>query len=464
MLQDAPVLPPRQDTIAAIATATAPSGVGIVRISGPDAIFTASCLFRPKNPLDWSQWRGYEMRYGTVLENAEAVDEAICLLFRAPKSYTGEDVVELSCHGGPVILRRVLRAALAAGARLAAPGEFTQRAFQNGKLDLTAAEAVLDLVSARSEQAAAAARSARCGALREVARALATPLLALSAQLSAWTDYADEEIPDLTPAEVRDAVAQACAPLADLLSRYDSGAAVTHGVTAVLSGRPNVGKSTLMNLLAGYDRSIVTAFPGTTRDAVEETLHLGSVLLCLKDTAGIRATDHPVERLGVERSRAALADAQLILLVLDASAPLTSDDFALLAACAGRPCVAVCNKSDLSRRADLAAVRASVPRLVSLSAATGNGLDDLRQAVEETLDTAAFDPAAAMLANERQRDCAFRAHSALQEALSSLEDGFTLDVVQILVDDAIAALLELTGERVTEAATAEIFSRFCVGK
>lgn len=459
----------KAETIAAISTPLGAGGVGMIRISGYEARAVAARIFKSRrgSPLDAP---GYTALYGRVYDPAPVkgrerpIDEAVCLVFASPASYTGEDVVELSVHGGVYVLRQVLRAVLAAGARLAEPGEFTRRAFLNGKLDLTQAESVMGLISAQGEDALRAARAGREGAVSHRVAELKERLLALAAALAAWADYPDEDIPALETERLRGELAALLSDLRRLLATYDGGRVLREGVETVIAGRPNVGKSTLMNLLAGCQRSIVTPVAGTTRDVVEETVLLGEVRLRLADTAGLRNTEDLVESIGVARTRERLAAAGLILAVFDASAPLEEEDRELLAQIAGRPAVAVVNKTDLDVKLDLEAVTAAGAPVVQIAAGAGQGLHELETAVEKVVGVSSLDPAAGILASERQRDCAAAAAASLTEALDALELGTTLDAVGVCLDDALTALLSLTGERVTNAVTDEVFKRFCVGK
>lgn len=314
---------PKSKTIAAIATPPAAGGIGIVRISGDEALRVADKVFKASNKLFLSQSDGYRAYHGKVWDEQTAVDEAICLVFRAPHSYTGEDVAEISCHGGLFIMRRVLQAVLNAGAAPAEAGEFTRRAFCNGKIDLDQAEAVMSLISAQGDRAAIAALNALEGNLGKKIHACAEPLVRAAAGLSAWVDYPDEDIEEIEPESLKAMFLQVKTQLEDLLLNYDAGQAATRGVETVIVGRPNVGKSTLMNLLTGYERSIVTEYAGTTRDTVEETVVLGGLTLHLADTAGLRETSNPVESIGVERAMKKLSGAQLVLAVFDGSDPLT---------------------------------------------------------------------------------------------------------------------------------------------
>ena len=452
------------DTIAAVATPQAAGGVSIVRVSGPDALAVAQRIFVPVRNADVTKSKGYRAYFGRAVDEGEELDEAVLLVFRAPHSYTGEDVAEISCHGGLYITDRILRAALSAGARIAEAGEFTKRAFLNGKKDLSAAEAVMSMVSAQGEQAAKAALTALDGALSREIRSVCDRIVTAAAGLAAWTDYPDEDIEAVHPERLGAEFGECRARLQGLLDRFDAGQAVTAGVDTVIAGRPNVGKSTLMNLLSGTERSIVTQVPGTTRDVVEQTVRVGNIVLHLADTAGLRGTDDPVERIGVERAKQRMDRAVLILAVFDASEPLTDEDRALLQSCKDRLALAILNKSDRPAHVRAQDLTAYIPHTVAIAAKTGDGYDALCRALTELLGTDRFDPCAAMLANARQRDCCVRAVQSLQSAEDALDGGMTLDAVGVCADDCINALLELTGEKAADAVVSEVFSRFCVGK
>lgn len=451
-------------TIAAISTGQAAGGIGIVRISGENALSVADRIFKSVSGLKLKELSGYRAALGTVFLDEKPVDEAIATVFRAPKSYTGEDVVELSCHGGLYVTRQVLRAALSAGAVAAEPGEFTKRAFLNGKMDLTKAEAVMSIISAQGEQAKAAALGTLDGLLYRKISGISGELKGLAASLAAWVDYPDEEIEDLPDNKILSVLENAASSLSDLIARFDSGRAVLEGVDTAIVGKPNVGKSTLMNLLTGTEKSIVTEIAGTTRDIVEETAVVGGVVLRLCDTAGLRETDDKVESIGVARAKQKLETATLILAVFDASAPLEEQDKALFPFCKEKHAIAIVNKTDLPTKLDTKILDTVFNKVVYISAKENNGLQSLEQAIAEVLGTAAFDSSAATLMNERQLACCSAALDAVKEAHDALALGVTRDAVQVCVDSAIESLDTLTGERATESVVNEIFSRFCVGK
>lgn len=452
------------ETIAAISTPQAPGGIGIVRISGPAARRVAGQVFVPLHEKTLDDIRGYAALYGRVRDRDGDIDEAVALNFRAPASFTGEDVVELSCHGGLSILRRLLRAVLSAGAAPAGPGEFTRRAFLNGKIGLTEAESVMQLVCAQGERAAKAALAGHDGALERRIRGIREKLLSAAAHLSAWADYPEDDVPQVTAGELSETLGSAKAELEALLRSFESGRALREGVETVIAGRPNVGKSTLMNLLSGCERSIVTSVAGTTRDVVEDTVLLGGIPLRLADTAGLCETGDPIESIGVGRARERIRSARLILAVFDASQELGGEDRLLVREIGDTPCVAVVNKSDLPKKLDEEYICSKFRQTVFISALTGEGLPELEKAVAEVLGTRELDPADGVLYTERQRDAADRALQGADEALAALEAGMTFDAVTVSVEDAVNALLELTGERATVAVVDSVFSQFCVGK
>ena len=452
-------------TIAAISTPAGAAGLGVVRLSGDDAIAVAAKLFRPADanrPLP--SLKGYTAAYGHVFDSEGDMDDCVALVFRAPHSYTGEDVVELSCHGGRYILQRVLRACFAAGAKPAEAGAFTRRAFLNGKMDLTGAESVMDLIAAEGNLAARTALAAREGGIFRRLASVRDDLLAVAAQFSAYIDYPDEDIPDLDTEGWRKTVETAIRTMENLLATYDAGRILREGIDTAIVGRPNVGKSTLMNLLAGCERSIVTDIAGTTRDVVEETVRLGDVTLRLADTAGLRDTADVVENVGVSRARARMEQAALVLAVFDGSEPLQEEDKVLVETLKNRAAIAIINKADKPLAVDSEWVAAHFAYTVTLSAKEEQGVADLTAAVAAVTGVERLDAAQPVLSTERQRQCAADCLACLKEAQEALILGYTPDAVSVSVDGAINALLELTGERATEAVVEQVFARFCVGK
>lgn len=454
----------QNNTVAAISTPLGVGGIGVIRVSGPDAFSVTEAIFAPVSGKKLTDQKGYTAHYGRLHDSDGEFDEAVVTLFRAPHSYTGEDVTEISCHGGLYLLQRCLRAVLDAGARLAEAGEFTKRAYLNGKLGLAQAESVMDLIGSSGKQAARAALAGRDGVLSRKIDAIADRLVDIGAHLAAWNDYPDEDMESVEPENLSASLFAALEDCRRLLAGYDAGKVLREGVETAIIGRPNVGKSTLMNLLAGTEKSIVTAIPGTTRDVVEETVLAGEVKLRLADTAGIRSTDDPVEQVGVSLARKRLSSAQLILAVLDRSEPLSDEDLALLQELRDRPAIAVLNKSDLPQQLDEEKLAGLVQKTVEISARSGEGADALVEAISQMLHLSDIDPTAPLVANERQRVCLQKSAAALQEAADAAAMGVTLDAVTVCLDEAISPLLELTGRKASDAVVNAVFANFCVGK
>ena len=454
-----------EKTIAAVSTAPAPGGIGIVRISGEEALAVADQVFRGVSGKKLSQMRGYTAQLGGAFTPAgERLDDVVALVYRSPKSYTGEDVVELSCHGGLYVTKRLLQLVLDAGASPAGPGEFTRRAFLNGKMDLAQAEAVMGLISASGEQARKAALAGSSGVLSQRIAAIKGELMEQAAHLAAWADFPEEDVPEVEESQLLEGIRRGEAALSQLLEGFERGRMYREGLVTVIAGRPNAGKSTLMNLLSGCQRSIVTQYAGTTRDVVEETVMLAGVPLRLADTAGLRDTDDPVESIGVRAARQRLETAQLVLAVFDSSQALEKEDRELMDALKGVPSIAIVNKTDLPSQIAVEEIQARFEKTVFLSAATGEGLEDLEQALSEILDTKEFHPQEGVLFTQRQRADAQTALDSLREGEQALLGGLTLDAVTVCVEDALTALSALTGEHVSEEIVDRVFEEFCVGK
>lgn len=451
-------------TIAAIATPPAEGGIAVIRISGDDAAGIAERVFRPAAGRDIGEMRGYTACYGEIYDGEKRLDDGVLLIYRAPHSYTGEDAAEISCHGGIYTAKRVLSACFTAGAVPAQAGEFTKRALLNGKMSLTQAEAVADVISAQNEQFLLCAKSQQEGALYRRIRAVSEELLTIITLIQAWIDYPDEMEDEfdgeLEAGKLRHIVSE----LEELLASHGEGQLIRDGIPCAIVGRPNAGKSTLMNLLTGTEKSIVTDIEGTTRDIVEETVMLGGIMLRLADCAGIRETQDVVESIGVERMLKKLGEASVVLAVFDSSRPLNEDDERLMEKLDGKRTLCIVNKTDLDERADIAALEQRFGNIVRISAKDPASAKVLEKAVSGIAGIGTLDLTAGFIANERQRICAAEALGHAQKALEALETGVTLDAVGIMCENALDRLYELSGEQVSETVVDQVFRRFCVGK
>ena len=425
----------QEATIAAIATAPGAGGIAVVRLSGAESYQVAARVFCPANAAKKvEQAKGYTAMYGAFREGNETFDEGVALFFRAPHSYTGEDVVELSCHGG----------------------EYTRRAFLNGKLGLTQAEAVMDLISADGRQGAALANAALGGALAKKIDAQKQELTAIQAHLAAWVDFPEEDVPELDGDHLHRVLSGVKEELDGLIRNYQADTILREGVDCAIVGRPNAGKSTLLNLLAGFDRAIVTP--------VEQAVQLGDVRLNLFDTAGLRETEDAIEAEGIRRSWKKLEEAGLILAVFDGSEPPTKEDLALAQRCEGRPAIALINKEDKPTRFDPELIAPFFAMVLPVCCREEGSRRVISAAVARLLGTSQIDAHAASLSGQRQLSAALRARDAVAGALDAAAGGFGLDAVSVCVDDALAALCDLTGENASEAVIEQVFERFCVGK
>ena len=449
------------DTIAAIATPPGRGGIGVVRLSGPESKSIAVRM------LHFSGERALEPNraaFGELVEidSGERIDEVVVTCFAAPHSYTTDDVVEISCHGSPVVLRRVLEMAISQGARLAEPGEFTQRAFLNGRLDLTQAEAVRDLIEAQTVYQVKVAAQQLRGALSRLLLPIKEKLIALTARLEAGIDFAEDDVAVMPADKVLAAIDELIALLRGLEASFAFGKLVHEGLTLAIVGRPNVGKSSLFNRLVESDRAIVTALPGTTRDLVTETVALGGIPVRLVDTAGIREAMDEAEDIGIRKSMEALSDADLVLVVLDASDELSSVDRELLADVAGRVAIVADNKADLGARVEELSL-GNVPA-IRTSAVTGKGIVALREEILRTMHGSAVEQGGAMLTNLRQQGQVRSALEGLTSAAFSVKNTIPHEMVLLDLYSALRALDELTGATTADDILNLIFSTFCIGK
>lgn len=461
------------DVIAAIATGSAATAIGIVRVSGDGCFALCGRVFRAAGGRPFAAQEPRKMVFGEMLDRAgRVIDRGLAVRFPGPGSYTGEDCAEFHCHGSPVVLRELLSALFAAGARQAQAGEFTKRAFLNGRMDLTQAEAVVDLIDAETAAAARNAAAQLDGGLRRVLEPVQEELLEVTSRFYAVVDYPDEDIQDVRQEEIAAALRSAAGRLERLLDTCRRGQVLKSGVRTAIVGRPNAGKSSLLNALAGYERAIVTHLPGTTRDTIEVKVELAGRPFRLVDTAGLRDSDDPIEQLGVDRSRQAMAQADLLLMVCDGTQPLDPQDQALLnQALAQADTILAVNKGDLPGYrlpAPEGAETGHTLTVVELSAKTGLGLAALEQAMgrlaDRLLPQVQEEAAGQLLTNGRQTDAARRALEAVERAQAALEAGVTPDALLTDVEEAMAALGELTGKTLREDITQRIFDRFCVGK
>lgn len=450
------------DTIAAIATGTQVSAIGIIRLSGDETFRVIDRLFFPYSGKKMSESADRRLIFGELRDRGgELLDVCLCTISRAPHSYTGENTAELQCHGSPTVLRAALDELFALGARQAAPGEFTKRAFLNGRMELCAAEAVADIIDAETVECAKNAAGQLSGAISRKVDGIYSALTDISSHYHAVLDYPDEDIEDFQLESYEGSLTSALTELERLLQSHERGKLMTGGIPAAIAGRPNAGKSSLLNALLGYDRAIVTSIPGTTRDTIEEKLRIGRLTLRLIDTAGIRDTGDEVERLGVERSRAAMSKAELVIAVVDGSGEITDEDREVIAQAEAAPKgIVVLSKRDIAEPD--AEITTALP-VVSLSSVTGDGMDELERVIAERFPLPEV-PAGEILTNVRQADAVKRAIEYMRSALDAMRAGMTPDIVLTEMEGAMSALSELSGRTVREDVTNRIFQRFCVGK
>ena len=451
------------DTIAAISSAGGP--IGLIRVSGEQAIQAVDTIFRAKNGKRMLDAPGQKLVYGTLLDkNGKMIDCCYAVVFHAPHTYTGESMAELQCHGSTAVLQQAMDALFAQGVRQAEAGEFTRRAFLNGKLGLSEAEAVHDLITARTAEAAQNAAAQMMGAVGSPVQQMREELIGMVAHFHAVVDFPDEDIDPILFDDAAALLHRTTSRLYAMAESYERGRILREGVPCVILGRPNAGKSTLLNTLLGRERAIVTDIPGTTRDLIEENVKVGQLLLRVTDTAGLRDTTDPIEQAGIDRAMAEASASALILAVFYGSQPIGDEDMLVLARAAGHRAIAVVNKVDLPQQLDEKLLKKHFLHIVPLSAKTGAGMDKLLSLIPRTigLGDGAFD--GALITNARQAAALARAAERCEAALYAAQSGMTPDAVVMDAEGAIAALGEITGETVTEAVVSRIFSDFCVGK
>lgn len=454
------------DTIAAIATPLGESGIGVIRISGSKAYDVGDAIFQSKSSLPLAQRRDRSIQYGLIVDDdGKAVDEVILLIMKGPRSYTAEDVLEIQCHGGRQSLSEILGLVLRHGARLANPGEFTQRAFVNGRLDLAQAEAVMDVIQAKSAQGLTSAVSQLEGRLSRVVGDMRLHLTDFITRLEVTVDYPEEDLEDIEVPDIAGAIRDMERRLDDMLAESKSGRMMRDGVMAAIAGTPNAGKSSLLNRFLETERAIVTDVPGTTRDVIEEWITIQGVPICLVDTAGIRSTDDTVEQIGVRRAKEYMDRADIILVVVDQSRPLQEEDRQILETARGRQALIVLNKEDLQPAFETEELQSYGLPLLSISASTGAGMGELKDAMLSlALQQGLTAAQSALLANTRHIELVRQSREALQRALDTIEAGMPVDCAIVDIREAWELLGSITGDTVHDDIIEEIFSRFCLGK
>lgn len=453
------------DTIAAIATPLGESGIGVIRISGSKAYDVGDAIFQSKSSLPLAQRRDRSIQYGLIVDDGKAVDEVILLIMKGPRSYTAEDVLEIQCHGGRQSLSEILGLVLRHGARLANPGEFTQRAFVNGRLDLAQAEAVMDVIQAKSAQGLTSAVSQLEGRLSRVVGDMRLHLTDFITRLEVTVDYPEEDLEEIEVPDIAGAIRDMERRLDDMLAESKSGRMMRDGVMAAIAGTPNAGKSSLLNRFLETERAIVTDVPGTTRDVIEEWITIQGVPICLVDTAGIRSTDDTVEQIGVRRAKEYMDRADIILVVVDQSRPLQEEDRQILETARGRQALIVLNKEDLQPAFETEELQSYGLPLLSISASTGAGMGELKDAMLSlALQQGLTAAQSALLANTRHIELVRQSREALQRALDTIEAGMPVDCAIVDIREAWELLGSITGDTVHDDIIEEIFSRFCLGK
>lgn len=455
------------DTICGIATAQGEGGIAIIRVSGSKSLDIVGKIFQGKNKFDINTMKTYTMKYGNIIDisSGEVIDEVIISYMKGPRSFTAEDVVEINCHGGVVSTNRVLEEVIKSGARIAEPGEFTKRAFLNGRIDLSQAEAVMDIITAKTDLAMKSAVMQSEGLLSKEINRLRKYLLDVLALIEYDVDFTeDDEEPDETvPIRVSESLEIAILEMKKLINGANEGKIIREGLKVTIIGKPNVGKSSLMNALLQEKRAIVTDIPGTTRDVIEEYINLGGIPVKITDTAGIRETEDVVERIGVERSKEKLEEADLVILMLDTSRPLEEEDREIIESIKNKKVIVLLNKVDLERKIDLDELK-HLDNFIEISAMTGFGLEDLKNKIKDLFFNGEVDNESLIITNSRHKQALYRALENCENAQNRLKKNEFLDLISIYVTSGLRALGEITGSELEEDLVNKIFSEFCVGK
>lgn len=455
------------DTIAAIATALGEGGISIIRISGEKALLIAAKIFRGKNSRNLADIRPYTLRYGHIIEQEsnEVIDEVLVSYMKGPRSYTAEDTIEINCHGGVIATRRILEELVRAGVRLAEPGEFTKRAFLNGRIDLSQAEAVIDIIRAKTELSMKAAYTQAEGRISREIAALRHKLLGSIAHIEATVSFPEDDLEEATTQQVVREAEEILQEIESLLATANEGKIIREGLNTVIVGKPNVGKSSLLNALLMESRAIVTDIPGTTRDIIEEYMNIDGVPIKIIDTAGIRETEDVVEKIGVERSKAKISEADLIIFMLDVSRSLDEEDKDILRFIRDRKYILLLNKTDLPEKISKDELDSlELKYVIRISAKTGVGIDALKDAVKELFFKGEIKANEIMITNARHKEALFRARESIGDALAALENTMAIDLAAIDIRNAWMALGEITGDTLEEDLIEKIFSEFCIGK
>jgi len=458
------------DTIAAISTPFGTGGLGIIRISGPDAFNIAEKIYKGKRPF--KDMKSHTVSHGKIIdpETGETLDDVLIIKMKGPNTFTAEDTVEISCHGGIAVLKNVLSLVLRQGARAAGAGEFTKRAFLNGKMDLAQAEAVIDIINARTGESSRAAAQQLEGRLSASIKGVRRKLIELIAHIEAVVDYPEHDIEEITGATIHEGVKAAISDIETILGSYERGRLLREGITAAIIGRPNAGKSSLLNILAGGDRAIVTDIPGTTRDIIEEYINVKGIPVRFLDTAGIRDAVEPVEAIGVERSRKAAEEAELVIMMIDAGTGILEEDFDILESLENKKKIIIINKTDIAQDEKIVEMKRQLREryeapVVTASMLDGSGIEALLDEIEKLFLKGSIDlNNEVLITNARHKQLLELAAESLKNALRSHEGGLPLDFVTIDIKESAEYLGQITGESVSEDVVREIFSRFCIGK